>query len=131
MPLFDLPLCDQLCAALAHCGMLREGGRVVMPFGVMGGAYQPNGHARFVSNLRDFGLSPQAAIDAPRSFADGGELRVERGYREAVRRALADMGHEVVVPDEPIGGAQAILMHESGVLEGGSDPRKDGCALGY
>ncbi|MEQ8294621.1 MAG: gamma-glutamyltransferase family protein [Roseovarius sp.] len=112
-------------------GMLREGGRVVMPFGVMGGAYQPNGHARFVSNLRDFGLSPQAAIDAPRSFASGGELRVERGYPEAVRQALADMGHEVVVPDEPIGGAQAVLMHESGVLEGGSDPRKDGCALGY
>ncbi|MEQ8899257.1 MAG: gamma-glutamyltransferase family protein [Roseovarius sp.] len=112
-------------------GMLREGGRVAMPFGVMGGAYQPNGHARFVSNLRDFGLSPQGAIDAPRSFADGGALKVERGYAEAVRQALTDMGHEVVVPDEPIGGAQAILMHESGVLEGGSDPRKDGCALGY
>ena len=112
-------------------GMLREGGRVVMPFGVMGGAYQPNGHARFVSNLKDFGLSPQAAIDGPRSFADGGKLKVERGYSEGVRQALADMGHDVDVPDEPIGGAQAILLHEDGVLEGGSDPRKDGCALGY
>ena len=112
-------------------GMLREGGRVTMPFGVMGGAYQPNGHARFVSNLRDFGLSPQTAIDGPRSFADGGKLKVERGYSEGVRQALADMGHDVDVPDEPIGGAQAILLHEDGVLEGGSDPRKDGCALGY
>lgn len=112
-------------------GMLREDGRVTMPFGVMGGAYQSNGHARFVSNLRDFGLSPQAAIDAPRSFADGGEMKVERGYSDAVRQALADKGHKVVVPDEPIGGAQAILLHESGILEGGSDPRKDGCALGY
>lgn len=46
-------------------GMLREGGRVTMPFGVMGGAYQANGHARFVSNLRDFGFSSQEAIDAP------------------------------------------------------------------
>ena len=39
-----------------------------MPFGVMGGAYQPNGHARFVSNLIDFELDPQSAIDAPRAF---------------------------------------------------------------
>jgi gamma-glutamyltranspeptidase/glutathione hydrolase len=41
------------------------------------------------------------------------------------------MGHDVSVPDTPIGGAQAILIHENGVLEGASDPRKDGCALGY
>jgi gamma-glutamyltranspeptidase/glutathione hydrolase len=112
-------------------GMLRENGRVIMPFGVMGGAYQPNGHARFVSNMRDFGLSPQAAIDAPRSFSDAGDMKVERGYTDAVRQELADMGHKVTMPAEPIGGAQAILIHEDGVLEGGSDPRKDGCALGY
>ncbi|WP_397542573.1 gamma-glutamyltransferase [Roseovarius salis] len=112
-------------------GMLRQTGGVVMPFGVMGGAYQPNGHARFVSNLRDFGMDPQAAIDAPRCFATGGEMRVERGYPEAVRQALSDMGHNVVVPQEAIGGAQAILIRPDGVLEGGSDARKDGCALGY
>ncbi|SLN29048.1 Putative gamma-glutamyltransferase YwrD [Roseovarius litorisediminis] len=112
-------------------GMLTEGGRVTMPFGVMGGQYQPNGHARFVSNLRDFGMDPQSAIDAPRCFADAGQLKVERGYCESVRQELADMGHKIVIPDEPIGGAQAILIHDDGVLEGGSDPRKDGCALGY
>lgn len=112
-------------------GMLRRGGRVLMPFGVMGGAYQPEGHARLVSNLRDFGMSPQAAIDAPRSFADEGVLKLERGYDPAVRQELAGMGHDVVVPDAPVGGAQAIMIHDSGVLEGGSDPRKDGCALGY
>ena len=49
-------------------GMLRQNGRVTLPFGVMGGAYQPTGHARFVSNLVDFGMHPQAAIDAPRCF---------------------------------------------------------------
>lgn len=113
-------------------GLLRRGGEVIMPFGVMGGAYQPNGHARFVSNLVDFGMHPQAAIDAPRSFSDEGELRVERGYSQSVRQELADLGHAVVTPDGPIGGAQAIYIdRETGVLHGASDPRKDGCALGY
>lgn len=103
----------------------------VMPFGVMGGAYQPAGHARFVSNVMDLGLRPQAAIDAPRSFPDDGSLRVERGYSAEVAAQLAEMGHKVEVPDTPLGGAQAILVRPDGVLEGGSDPRKDGCALGY
>jgi gamma-glutamyltranspeptidase/glutathione hydrolase len=112
-------------------GMLRQNGRVMMPFGVMGGAYQPNGHARFVSNMIDFGMDPQSAIDAPRAFADKGVLNIERGYSAAVRQELADMGHKVDVVEKPIGGAQAIMIHEDGVLEGASDPRKDGCALGY
>jgi len=102
-----------------------------MPFGVMGGAYQPNGHARFVSNLRDFGMDPQTAIDAPRVFSDAGTLKIERGYSESVRAELADMGHSVTIPEQPIGGAQGILIRPDGVLEGASDPRKDGCALGY
>ena len=112
-------------------GMLRQNGRVTMPFGVMGGAYQPNGHARFVSNLIDFGLEPQAAIDTPRSFFDEGVLGLERGYSAEVSQKLVDMGHKIEVVDKPIGGAQAIMMHEDGLLEGASDPRKDGCALGY
>jgi len=48
-----------------------------------------------------------------------------------VRQELAEMGHDVVIPETGIGGAQAIRIHDHGVLEGGSDPRKDGCALGY
>ncbi|NIZ12960.1 gamma-glutamyltransferase family protein [Phaeobacter sp. HF9A] len=111
--------------------MLAEGGRVSLPFGVMGGAYQPNGHARFVSNLRDFGMDPQAAMDAPRAFSDSGTFKVERGYSDQVRAELAEMGHKVVIPPTAIGGSQAIRIHDSGVLEGASDPRKDGCALGY
>src|SRR6056297_1146413 len=112
-------------------GMLGQNGEVTMPFGVMGGAYQPEGHARFASNLVDFGVDPQTAIDARRAFAEGGRLKVERGYDPATCRALADLGHDVFVGDDPIGGAQAILMRADGVLEGASDPRKDGCALGY
>jgi gamma-glutamyltranspeptidase/glutathione hydrolase len=112
-------------------GMLRVGGRVTMPFGVMGGAYQSTGHARFVSNMVDFGMDAQASIDTPRAFAEGAILKVESGYPDAVRDTLAQMGHTVSLADSPIGGAQSILIREDGVLEGASDPRKDGCALGY
>ncbi len=112
-------------------GMLREGGRVTMPFGVMGGAFQPTGHARFVSNLLDAGMDLQSAIDAPRAFADAGILKVEKGYSKQVLSQLSDFGHTVEQPETPLGGAQAIRINEDGVLEGGSDPRKDGCALGY
>ncbi len=112
-------------------GMLCEDGQVTMPFGVMGGAYQPNGHARFVSNLTDFDMGLQQTIDAPRAFADAGKLKVERGYGDTVRQELADLGHDVAAPDTAIGGAQAIRIRPDGVLEGASDPRKDGCALGY
>jgi len=112
-------------------GMIRQNGRIVMPFGVMGGAYQSTGHARFGTNIADFGMDPQTAIDAPRAFTDNGTLNVERGYSDAIRATLSDMGHTVAIPATAIGGAQAIKIHDSGVLEGASDPRKDGCALGY
>lgn len=112
--------------------MLREKGRVTMPFGVMGGAYQPNGHARVLTNMVDYGMEPQVALDAPRSFSDAGNMQVERGYPDRVRAELAALGHTVTIPEIALGGAQAIrIHHEAGVLEGASDPRKDGCALGY
>ncbi len=112
-------------------GMLREGGRVLMPFGVMGGAYQPTGHARFVSNLVDAGMDLQEAIDTPRAFADGGVLKLERGYSDQIAKQLSELGHIIERPETPLGGAQAIRIRSDGVLEGASDSRKDGCALGY
>jgi len=111
-------------------GMIRKGGKVIMPFGVMGGQYQSAGHARFISNVADFGMDPQDAIDAPRSFPQDGFLDLERGYSDAVKQELVDIGHDVRIPDVAIGGAQAIRIDDE-VLVGGSDPRKDGCALGY
>jgi len=112
--------------------MLRQDGRLVMPFGVMGGAYQPAGHFRVMSNLLDFAMAPQAALDAPRSFPDGPVLKLERGYSTPIAAKLTDMGHIIEVPEAPLGGGQLIRIdHERGVLIGASDPRKDGCALGY
>jgi gamma-glutamyltranspeptidase/glutathione hydrolase len=111
--------------------MLKHEGRVVMPFGVMGGRYQPAGHVRFLANLLDFAMDPQAAIDAPRSFPDAGELQLETGYPDAVAAELAALGHRVTRRASPLGGAQAVVIDARGVLVGASDPRKDGCALGY
>jgi gamma-glutamyltranspeptidase/glutathione hydrolase len=82
-----------------------------------------------VTNLRDYGMELQDAIDAPRAFAENGTLTLERPYPDATMTALADLGHKVTRSDGPMGGAQAIVM--GSVLAGASDPRKDGCALGY
>ncbi len=112
-------------------GLLQRDGALLGPFGVMGGGYQPTGHARFVSNLTDFGMDAQEAIDAPRSFLRDGVLELESGYDDRVCAELAAMGHQVARPQDPLGGAQAILIGRDGVLAAGSDPRKDGIALGY
>ena len=112
-------------------GMLRHEGKVVMPFGVMGGHYQASGHAALISGLLDQGLDIQAAIDAPRSFDFDGVLEVEPTVDAEVRARLQQRGHDVRLATRPIGGAQAVWIdHERGVLWGGSDPRKDGCAMG-
>ncbi len=112
-------------------GMIKEGDKVSCSFGVMGGGYQPCGHARFVSNMVDYGMDTQTAIDGPRSFADATGMQVERGYSDSVRAGLAALGHSVSIAEKPLGGAQAILINSSGLLQGGSDPRKDGSAIGY
>lgn len=113
-------------------GMMLEGGRATMPFGVMGGAYQPVGHAHLVTNLVDFGMDVQEAIDNPRSFHVAGRIEVERGIGAAAREGLAGLGHEVADAFLPWGGGQAIAIDwKEGGLVGGSDPRKDGAAIGY
>ena len=113
-------------------GMLKKNKKIIMPFCVMGGAYQATGHSRFVSNIVDFKLDPQSSIDSPRSFADGDFLKIERGYKNNVCQGLTDLGHNLIVPDTPIGGAQAVYIdYKNGTLVGASDARKDGASLGY
>ena len=107
-------------------------GRCELSFGVMGAHYQPMGHAQVITNMVDYGMDVQAAIDAPRAFFLGDSAVVERGLPEATVDGLRARRHDVVRAPSPWGGAQAIgIDWQRGVLIGGSDPRKDGCALGY
>ena len=112
-------------------GMLVQEGKAVMPFGVMGGHFQSIGHAHLLMQMLDLGLDPQAAAEAPRSFAFDGILALETTVPEAILRDLAARGHRVARAGA-LGGCQAIWIdRQRGCLIGGSDPRKDGCALGY
>jgi gamma-glutamyltranspeptidase/glutathione hydrolase len=113
--------------------MVCRGGKAVVSFGVMGGAYQPMGHAHVFCNIVDHDMDPQAAIDHPRLFwgADG-ILEAEAGIDPELRQALRTMGHEVRQAASPLGGGQMIVIdRKTGFLVGGSDPRKDGLALGW
>ena len=111
--------------------ILKEKNGSIMPFGVMGGQYQANGHARILSNIKDYGMEFQESLNFPRSFYFDGVLNLERGYPKATREKLYEMGYKIEDATIPIGGAQLVRFDSSGVLIGASDPRKDGCALGF
>jgi gamma-glutamyltranspeptidase/glutathione hydrolase len=112
--------------------MAQRDGRCVMSFGVMGGEYQPMGHAQVVTNMVDYRMDVQAAIDLPRLFFDGQRTMVERGIPATTIDGLKARGHSIAVRPSPYGGGQAITIDwERGLLIGGSDFRKDGLALGY
>ena len=107
-------------------------GRCTMSFGVMGADFQPMGHAHVVTNMVDYGMDIQQAIDAPRVFYVDEVTEVERGVPEASVAGLKSRGHNVLLRPLPHGGGQGIVSDwERGNLIGGSDPRKDGCAIGY
>ncbi|MCK8783674.1 gamma-glutamyltransferase family protein [Roseomonas sp. NAR14] len=113
-------------------GMVMKDGHALMPYGVMGGHFQPMGQTLFLTNHFEHGLDIQESLDLARLFPYGGRLEVERGIPAAVVDGLNRLGHECWLNPKPHGGGQAILIdRERGVLMGGSDPRKDGCAMGY
>ncbi len=110
---------------------LRDG-KPWLAFGVMGGDFQPVGQTHVLTNLVDYGMDPQEAIDCPRAFLFEDVLNVEEGVSEDARARLAAMGHTVKLAPEPLGGSQMVMRDPAaGTWTGGSDPRKDGCALGY
>ena len=104
----------------------------LLSFGVMGGEYQAMGHVYLLTNWLDFGFDLQEAIDAPRFLPGGGAVALERPVPDTVLKELQRRGHVVGRTELSLGGAQAIYIDtKNGVLSAGSDPRKDGCALGY
>ena len=113
-------------------GLAMKEGRPFLCYGVMGGDYQPFGHTHVLTGIVDFGLDPQEAIDQPRVFHSQGDTLVERGVPANALAELSKLGHRIVEAPEPLGGGQMIKIDWSeGVLIGGSDPRMDGCAIGY
>jgi gamma-glutamyltranspeptidase/glutathione hydrolase len=103
-----------------------------MSYGVMGGQYQPIGQAHVLQNIYDFDMNMQEAIDAPRAFALNGKLKVENSFSKTSLEILSNLGHDIEIVEEGIGGGQGIMIdRKEGVLIGGSDPRKDGLAIGY
>ncbi len=113
-------------------GLTMKDGRCDMSFGVMGGSYQPMGHAQIVLNMLDYGMDVQEAIDCPRFMFEDGQVLLERGTPQKTIDGLKARGHLVADATLPWGGAQSIRIDwQRGVLIGGSEPRKDGLALGY
>lgn len=106
----------------------------VMSFGVMGGPMQPQGHAQMMIRMFEHAQNPQAAIDAPRwqVFPDM-EVALEPGFSDEVIIDLSKRGHRITQEREFwwFGGAQAIAKLSKEHYVSGSDPRKDGQAVGY
>ena len=110
----------------------------------MGGDFQPQGHAQVLMNIIDFGMSPQQAGEHPRvahydsstpmgdKMKDGGSVILERFISPEVRQKLSEMGHTISDGYGTFGGYQGIWRKENPKRYfGGSDSRKDGCAIGY
>ncbi len=119
--------------------MLREEGEFRASWGVMGGSMQPQGHLQVVANLVDSGLNPQTALDAPRfRFTEGKRVALEtnRLTKQTVS-GLLERGHDLIDEDTFLGegghfgGGQFVYRDPEGTLIGGSDPRRDGQAIGF
>jgi len=125
-------------------GFITKDSKPWLSFGLMGGDMQAQGHAQVICNMIDFGMDVQEAGDAPRfrhfgsseptgQPADGGgSVALESGISALARHRLEAKGHRLADAPGTFGGYQAIRIDlERGVLIGGSDPRKDGAAMGY
>ena len=114
-------------------GFLTKGDRPLGPFGVMGGPMQPQGHLQVVVNMVDYGMNPQAALDAPRwNFVSGNRVLLEEAVSQEIVKALVEKEHQVqVTKDTYLFGKGQIILHQGNVLLAASEPRSDGMALAY
>lgn len=117
-------------------GFLMQNGAPKMSLGVMGGPMQAQGHVQMVLRTHLWGQDVQTAVDAPRwRFVSENTVACETALPETTRAQLADLGHDMSVeePDSAFGfgGAQLIARLDAGGYAAGSDPRKDGQAVGF
>jgi gamma-glutamyltranspeptidase/glutathione hydrolase len=115
-------------------GFLTRDGQAVGPFGVMGGHMQPQGHLQMVVNMVDYGMNPQASLDAPRWFwTEGLAVALEQAMPSQIVQGLAGRGHAVSLAADvgPFGRGQIITRLPNGAYVAGSDSRTDGLAAGY
>lgn len=112
-------------------GFLTQADQPLGPFGVMGAHMQPQGHLQMVINLVDYGMNPQAALDAPRwQYISGKTLWLEQTVPRSLVLALSDRGHAVQVMAEGRAfGKGQMILRQNGVLVAASEPRADGLAL--
>jgi gamma-glutamyltranspeptidase/glutathione hydrolase len=112
--------------------MVLKDGRPWLSFGVMGGDMQPQGHVQVLLNMIEFGMNVQEAGEAPRFRHTGNGLLIESAISPEARFGLDQRGHRLTNGIGSFGGFQGILFdHRTGVMMGGSDPRKDGLAIGW
>ncbi|HVL68855.1 MAG TPA: gamma-glutamyltransferase [Vicinamibacterales bacterium] len=112
--------------------LVMKDGRPWLSFGVMGGDMQPQGHVQVILNLIEFGMNVQEAGEAPRFRHTNTGLLLESAISPEARFGLDARGHRMVTGIGSFGGFQGILFdHATGVMMGGSDPRKDGLAIGW
>jgi gamma-glutamyltranspeptidase/glutathione hydrolase len=111
-----------------------------MVYGAMGGDGQPQSQSAVFTRIVDFGLDPQAALNAPRwllgrTWGETSDtLKLEARFEMGLAHSLMEWGHEVEILepyDESVGHAGAIVRHKDGSLEGGADPRSDGGVAAY
>ena len=115
-------------------GMVLKDGKPFLILGLKGGHVQPQVQVQMLVNVIDFEMTAQEAINAPRvNHLSGLDVALETEISEEILNGLKSKGHHIVsASEESFGGSHAILFNpESGVLMGGSDLRKGGCAIGY
>jgi gamma-glutamyltranspeptidase / glutathione hydrolase len=112
--------------------MVFRDGKPWLTFGVMGGDMQAQGHVQVLLNMIDFGMDVQQAGEQPRFRHFESGLGLESAIGADIRKSLEAKGHKLTTAAGAFGGYQAIMIDPvSGALAGGSDVRKDGCAIGW